>query len=108
MYTEEINKIALSSSDDKRLQIFDKITSYSYVQMLQEYAKQSYWMRLLQLLKYKMINFDDVAKKQIKKQNKVQIDHKFWPSIENINNWIFWIKKNKYVIKFNEPSIRYS
>ena len=30
VYTEEINKIALSSNDDKRLQTFDKIISYSY------------------------------------------------------------------------------
>ena len=30
VYTEEINKIALSSNDDKRLQTFDKITSYPY------------------------------------------------------------------------------
>ena len=30
VYTEEINKIALSSNDDKRLQIFDNITSYPY------------------------------------------------------------------------------
>ena len=30
VYTEEINKIALSSNDDKRLQIFDRITSYPY------------------------------------------------------------------------------
>ena len=29
-YTEEINKIALSSNDDKSLQTFDKITSYPY------------------------------------------------------------------------------
>ena len=28
MYTEEVNKIALSSDDDKRLQTFDKITTY--------------------------------------------------------------------------------
>ena len=28
VYTEEINKIALNSSDDKRLQTFDKITTY--------------------------------------------------------------------------------
>ena len=27
VYTEEINKIALSSNDDKRLQTFDRITS---------------------------------------------------------------------------------
>ena len=27
-YTEEVNKIAISSHDDKRLQTFDKITTY--------------------------------------------------------------------------------
>ena len=30
VYTEEINKIALSSNDDKRLQTFDKVTTYLY------------------------------------------------------------------------------
>ena len=30
VYTEEINKIALSSSYDKRLQTFNRITSYPY------------------------------------------------------------------------------
>ena len=30
LYTEEINKIPLSSNDDKRLQTFDRITSYRY------------------------------------------------------------------------------
>ena len=30
MYTEEVNKIALSSIDDKRLQTFDRITTYPY------------------------------------------------------------------------------
>ena len=29
-YTEQINKIALSTDDDKRLQTFDKITTYPY------------------------------------------------------------------------------
>ena len=29
-YTEEVNKIALSSNDDKRLQTFDRITTYPY------------------------------------------------------------------------------
>ena len=28
VYTEEVNKIALSSNDDKRLQMCDKITTY--------------------------------------------------------------------------------
>ena len=30
VYTEEVNKIALSSNDDKRLQTFDKVTTYQY------------------------------------------------------------------------------
>ena len=30
MYTEEVNKIVLSSNDDKRLQTSDKITTYPY------------------------------------------------------------------------------
>ena len=30
IYTEEVNKIALSSNDDKRLQTFDRITPYHY------------------------------------------------------------------------------
>ena len=30
VYTEEINKIALSSNDDKRLQTSDKIETYPY------------------------------------------------------------------------------
>ena len=30
VYTEEVNKISLSSNYDKRLQTFDKITTYPY------------------------------------------------------------------------------
>ena len=30
VYTEEANKIALSSNDDKTIQTFDKVTTYSY------------------------------------------------------------------------------
>ena len=30
VYTEEVNKIALSGNDDKRLQTSDKITTYPY------------------------------------------------------------------------------
>ena len=30
VYTDEVNKIALSSNDDERLQTYDKITSYPY------------------------------------------------------------------------------
>ena len=40
--TEEINKIALSSNDNKRLQTFDRITSFLMEQVLVKYVKQSY------------------------------------------------------------------
>ena len=30
VYTEEVNKIAISSNDDKRLQTFDKFSTYPY------------------------------------------------------------------------------
>ena len=30
MYTQEVNKILLSSNDDKRIQTFDKVTTYPY------------------------------------------------------------------------------
>ena len=30
VYTEKVDKIALSSNDDKRLQLFDGITTYPY------------------------------------------------------------------------------
>ena len=30
VYTEEVNKIALSSNDDKRIQTYDKVTTFTY------------------------------------------------------------------------------
>ena len=39
VYTEEVNKIALNSSDNKRLQTFDRITTYHMEQMLLKYVK---------------------------------------------------------------------
>ena len=42
VYNEEVNKIALSSNDDKRLQTYDRITSYPYGTMLEKYVKQKY------------------------------------------------------------------
>ena len=30
VYTEEVNKIALSSNNDKRLQTFNRVTTYPY------------------------------------------------------------------------------
>ena len=42
VYTEEVNKIGLSSNDDKILQTFDRITSYPYgISVEKKYVKQS-------------------------------------------------------------------
>ena len=30
VHTEEVNKIALSSNDDKRIQTYDKVTTFTY------------------------------------------------------------------------------
>ena len=49
VYTEEINKIALSSNDDKRLQTFDKISSYPYGTSAGRVCKTE----LLEYFKYK-------------------------------------------------------
>ena len=50
VYMEKINKIALSSNDDKRLQTFDRITSYPYVSSVGKVCKtdiQSKWLILM-------------------------------------------------------------
>ena len=43
MYTEEVNKTALSSDDDKRLQTFDKIETYPYGTNAFKCAKVKLW-----------------------------------------------------------------
>ena len=40
IYTEEVKKIAISSNDDKRLQTYDKITTYPYETNLLKYVKE--------------------------------------------------------------------
>ena len=51
-----MNKIALSSNDDKRLQIFDKITEYPYGANAFKVCESK------MISKIEMINFDDYAK----------------------------------------------
>ena len=43
MYTGEVNKTALSSTDDKRLQTFDRITTYPYRTDERMMVRQSYY-----------------------------------------------------------------
>ena len=55
VYTEEVNKIALSSYDDKRLQTFDKITTYPYETNTFKVCKSEMMAVRLFLLKTKQI-----------------------------------------------------
>ena len=41
IYTEEVNKIAISSNDDKRLQTYDKFATYPYGKNLLKYVKEN-------------------------------------------------------------------
>ena len=66
VYTEQINKIALSSNDDKRLQTFYKITTYPY-------GINAFKVCESELIsKTYMINFDDYAH-----ENKTQHNQKW-------------------------------
>ena len=56
VYTEKINKIALSSNDDKRIQTFDKITTYPY------------WTSVFKVCEKEMINVYN-AKETLRKIN---------------------------------------
>ena len=71
VYTEEINKIALSRNDDKRLQTFDKITSYPHGTNVGKVCKTE----LLEYLNIKSLIL--MMLKMKTKQNIIQIGHIF-------------------------------
>ena len=81
VYTEEVNKIALSSNDDKRPQTFDGITTHPYGtnvfkvcenEML--VVKNLFFEKLLQssvtTINIKMINFNNYINENKTKHNK--------------------------------------
>ena len=49
-----------------------------------------------------MFNLDNITNENNKELNRK------WPysrsSIQNVNNWWFWIRKNKYIIEFNKSA----
>ena len=126
VYTVEINKIALSSNDDKRLQTFDKITTCPHgtnaFKMWDDDSERLICWQLRRLLvlwwndittttkiNVIMINFDDYAN-----ENKTEHNQK-WPYI--LDHWCrvltilitgssrIW--QNKCIIEFNKLSARY-
>ena len=52
-----------------------------------------------------MINFDDYTNQNKTTQVKAALYSR--SSIQDINNWRFWIRKNKCIIKFNKQLARY-
>ena len=55
VYTEEVNKIAISSNDDKRLQTFDRVTTYPYGTNAYKVCESE----MMALKKYKSIKMDE-------------------------------------------------
>ena len=75
VYTEEVNKIALSSDDDKRLQTFDRIKIYPYGTNTFKVCESEMLMvkdLFFEKLKWniKMINFDNYVNENKTKHNK--------------------------------------
>ena len=86
VYTEEINKIALSSNDDKRLQTSDRIKTYPYgtnafkvceseMLMVKDLFFEKLQWNSVTTINIKMINFDDYVN-----ENKTE-HNKNWPYI---------------------------
>ena len=81
VYTEEVNKIALSSDDDKRLQTFNRVTTYPYGTNVFKVCKSEmlavknlFFEKLQQnsvtTINIKMINFDNYVNENKTKHNK--------------------------------------
>ena len=67
VFTEDINKIALITNNDKKMQSFDSIETYAYGTS-KDLAKENYEIKCNNIIKRykKMINFDVVTKENIK------------------------------------------
>ena len=76
VFTEESNKIALSSNDEERMQSIDLIETYAYGTN-KDLISEKEEIKCNNIIKQckKMINFDNVTKENIK--NIIQIGHKF-------------------------------
>ena len=64
VFTKEVNKIALSSNDNKIIQSIDSIGTYAYLVIKTEEIKCNNIIK-----NTKIINFDDVPKENIKENN---------------------------------------
>ena len=97
VFTEEINKIALGSSDDKGMQSIYSIETYAYGRS-KDVASEKEEIKCNNVIKIqKMINFDDVIKENKKEYNPS------WPQIPDYSYRTLIIGssgsgKNKFII----------
>ena len=75
VYTEEVDKIAFSSIDDKRLQTFDRIRTYPYGTNVFKICENEMLMVKDLFFEKKMINFDNCVNENKTKHNES------WPYI---------------------------
>ena len=65
-HTEEVNKTALSASDDKRIQLIDLLQTYAY-RTNEELLCKKEELTCINIIK--VINYNDVTKEKIKDHN---------------------------------------
>ena len=99
VYTEEVNKSSLSSNDDKRLQTYDRITSYSYGTSVRNVCKPEL------LSKYKSLILMIILMKI--KQNIIQSGHIFQIIHTEYLLLLVLDHEKKCIIEFNKQSSRY-
>ena len=68
VFTEEVDKIALSVNDDKRIQSIDSIEIYGYETSKDLVCKREE-IKCNDIIKQEMINFNDVTRENIKQHN---------------------------------------
>ena len=108
VYTEEVNKTALSSNDDKRLQTFVRVTTYPHgtnifkacesemlkvceakatLKMLSKECKREMYVKEKEkcemFLKYVKVKCEKEMRKYVKWKCKVNISDQFW----RLNKW---------------------
>ena len=89
VYTEEVNKIALNSKDNKRLQTFVRVTTYPYgPNEMMNYNKYKWSILMITLMK---------IKPSVTKIGQIFL----------INPRRFRIWKNKCIIEFNKKPTRH-
>ena len=69
VFTEEVNKTALSTNDDKRIQSIDSIETYAYGTRRNLVCKKEKIKYIYIKNNTKMIHYDDVTKENIKQYN---------------------------------------